>query len=501
MPAVEMPPGVSRLSGDDPAIQGLLKQARCDGYQLRAELPAGTVGPGAAQVILSAWKDGDGSRERPAARRSWTLFVLPSGTTPVGLSADENATAGNNAAHIVRDAAGFVHMVWVDSGRAGEPTGAVYRRASVAEDGRVRFETDPTELARPGSGEWNAYPAVATTGMVVHFVWQAGGSAHYRTTFRDRDGWHWSDEVDTHAPSTGRDIGPAIAVDDAGIQIVTPDGFQAVSHDGGTIWATGRLPLPSGRRVKSASVALDHEGGALFAVSLIVRDPSSFTGTRGSGGYWGLRVVRRARDGTWSKLEDPLAGLPEWAPPASASDDVLVDWTRIAMDDSGGVHLTFHGTAASRVFANDRAYYLWRKPGEAWQRPVSLQDPGFVAGFGFSYAPSLALRGDIALPLTFYDVVSGEQDMGFDAEVGQFRLGERVARPLVVTRYAEAAIEAGEPGNAMSDRFPAAAPKVYQAADGRQWLDVLETLAPTSLPGSAKLIVYQRIDLTGWVPR
>jgi hypothetical protein len=335
---------------------------------------------------------------------------------------------------------------------------------------------------------------------LVHFVWQAGGFVHYRTISRDQAGWHWSNEVDTHAPSGGRDIGPAIAADDRGIHIVTPNGFYSVSRDRGITWTTERLPLPVGTRVKSASVTADQDGGALIAVSLVVRDPASFEGLRGTGGYWGLRVIHRTQDGVWSNLTDPLAGLPEWAPPKSTAEDVVTDWTRIMLDRSGGVHLTFHGTAVSRIFANDRSYYLWRNPSGAWQRPVSLRDPDPAAGFGFSYAPSLTMIGDTALPLTFYDVFSGERDMGRDAEISQFRHGQRVRRSLPVTRYAEDAIEAGQPANAMSDWFPAASPEVYRSADGRQWLDVLETLAPTGVTGMPKLIVWQRLEVTRWVP-
>jgi hypothetical protein len=37
---------------------------------------------------------------------------------------------------------------------------------------------------------------------------------------------------------------------------------------------------------------------------------------------------------------------------------------------------------------------------------------------------------------------------------------------------------------------------VYHAPDGRIWLDILETLVPTNLPDLAKLVVYQRIEMT-----
>ena len=94
------------------------------------------VGVGPLRVTWSAWAgavDHRASLLATDARQRACLFCL-TGVTPVGVSGDENATAGTNAVHIARDGTGRVHMIWQDGGRPDGRTGAVYRRAVVGPD-------------------------------------------------------------------------------------------------------------------------------------------------------------------------------------------------------------------------------------------------------------------------------------------------------------------------------------------------------------------------------
>ena len=117
--AVEMPKGVTNIGPNDAPLRELLASAHSGARLVTSDLQT-KVGMGPVRVTFNAW-DGAAGVGKPAATRIVRLFVLPAGMTPVGVSGDENATTGNNTAHIVRDAAGYVHMIWQDGGRAGLP--------------------------------------------------------------------------------------------------------------------------------------------------------------------------------------------------------------------------------------------------------------------------------------------------------------------------------------------------------------------------------------------
>jgi hypothetical protein len=375
----------------------------------------------------------------------------------------------------------------------------MYRRAATSSDGTVHLETDVLDLD-PDVGEWNAYPSLTVLGRTVHFVWQGGGHARYRSLTHDAGGWRWSTPVDTGIPSTGRDIGPAIAATASTIHIVTPGGIYGWSTDGGFTWSAKALPLPEGGRVKTASIAVDPKGRPVIAASVVLHGPGSLSQDHGSGAYWSLLLLRRQPDGAWQALNTPLTGREEWDAPANVREDVLADWVRLAIDQSGAMHLTWHGTAVSRVYGNDRAYYASLESGSGWTAPIPLRDPITLLGLGSSYAPSLSLDGTVGLPLVFYEMNAAAGAPGFDADLLIVQHGKAVGPRLPVARFMRRAILTGEPSSALGARFPAAAPTTYHTPNGRIWLDVLDTFVPTDVPDAAKLIVYQRLDLTGRLP-
>ena len=64
---------------------------------------------GGTLVTWTAW-DGVPGESRPRMTRSAYVYVLPNGQTPVGLSGDDHATAGNQSAKVVRDRTGKIHI-------------------------------------------------------------------------------------------------------------------------------------------------------------------------------------------------------------------------------------------------------------------------------------------------------------------------------------------------------------------------------------------------------
>ncbi len=421
--------------------------------------------------------------------------VLPAGLTQAGLSGDENATAGNNATRIGRDGAGHVHMVWVDSGRQGAQVGPVYRRLTVAPDGAVQFDTPPVYLADKTPGDWNAYPALAIVTNSVFVVWQGGGSARVRRLAIGPSGYIWGPVVDTGAKSEGRDVGPSIQADASGVRIVTAAGQFAISTDGGQTWKAEPVPLPAGQHMKTASLAADPAGGTILAFSSIVHDPKEEGKAQGSGGYWQLRTIRRTPEGQWTNPQDVLGAFPGWAAPVGANDS-LADWVRIGSDGAGGLHLVWHGTGISHIYGNDQAYYAYREPKGAWREPIPLVRRDDARGIKFSFAPSLTLDGEQVIVTVFYDIYDGERWAGFDADLVSFRRGVAVGAAVPLTNYVRASITDKRPAAALSSRFPAAALAPYRA-EGHVWLDELETLIPMGIPGSPKLIVYHRVDVSG----
>lgn len=492
--AVELAKDDAGVGPDDPAMRALVDRVTADGHKVTAVFPRHRLGPGLWPVILTAW-DGEAA-DFPLARREAYLFVLPHGMTPVGSTGKTDATAGNNATHIVRDKNGFVHMVWTDSWRPGARPGGLYRRAKVWPDGSARFETDNLDLA-PNPGNWTSIPSLCADGDTIHFAWQDNGSVWYRALTFDAAGWHWSDPVDTKAPGPGRDTGPSIAAGAGSVHILTPAGVYTASRDGGRTWTTEPAVFGPDARVKTASLTLDASGRPLAAASVVIASPP-LTEDRGHGGYWTMRIERRSAAGVWEEVRGPLADHPEWAAPAHADEDVLADWVRVAEDRAGGMHATWHGTAVSRIFANDAAYYAFRPKDGGWRELVSLHAPNRRRGDGWSYAPGLALDGVVALPLVFHNRLSGGQDRGFDAELGLYRDGRMLAPPLPVTHFARDAILAGEPASALSAWFPGPAPTPSRDANGRVWLDVLMTLVPAGVTAPG-LTVWQRLDITRWL--
>jgi hypothetical protein len=494
--ALEMPSDAAELAPSDARLRSLLGAAASGKRQVTNDQTQ-PIRVGPVRINFAAWP-GEPWKSAPVGVRSAILHVLPPGTAPVGISGDENATAGNNSAKLARDAAGRVHLVWLDSGRPGTSPRVLYRRATVSPDNAVVWETDPVPV--DDAGVWNAYPALAVAGNTVHIAWQGERTARHRRLSFENGAWRWGRPRDTTAASAGVDIGPAIAATTAGlVHVATPSGFDAVSRDNGETWKAEPIPLPPGRHSKTVSVALDRLGNAHFALSVPVRGPEAASQDKPSRGYWELRYIRRGTDGVWSALENALTGLPGWAESAG-EDDVLTDWVRILADDADNLHLTWHGSAETRIYGNDYAYYM-RRPATgqgtwraSWETPFALVPHPPAKSRPFSFAPALALDGETAVVVAFYDVFDGDRFVGFDALARLVRGGTADAKSIPIAEFSRRSIDEKEPGNALSTRFPAAAPQLWRDRQGRIWLDLLETLIPFET--DPKLIVYQRVDLT-----
>ena len=148
-------------------------------------------------VTWTAWT-GSAGTSAVRLQRTAVLFVLPAGQAPVGVSGSTHATAGNTSTKIVRDAAGRVHMAWLDARRDGMPPRVLYRRATTApQTGAVTWETAPVRVNDGRSEAHNAFLGIAASAGAVHFVWQANGSIRYRRLRRQDGAWVFDPIRDT----------------------------------------------------------------------------------------------------------------------------------------------------------------------------------------------------------------------------------------------------------------------------------------------------------------
>ena len=480
--ALELPEGTATLGANDEAMRSLAARVKADGHPVTVALPRERIGPGAWRTIWSAW---DGARrDRPLARRESVLIVLPHGTTPVG------RTGYTSATRIVRDASGFLHMVWTDAWRAGATEGVMYRRARIMPDGSAALETDVQDLA-PHRGNWTALPALAVSGDTVHFTWQDNGTTRYRFLTHIGIEWRWSEDIDTKAPAPRRYAGPSIAADPNGVHILTADGHYIASRDGGRNWISEMVPFGTYRELGMASLTLDSGGRPLAAADVLISEAEK-------GLYRTLRIVRRTGPGQWQAVPSPVDGRMEWAQPGVPAEAVVSDGFRLLEDRTGAMHALWHGTAVSRVEGAPRAYYAWRPPNGAWGAPVSLREPDPAPGFAWSSAGGMTLDGETAMPLVMQEMHKGWRYRGMDLELNLFRDGVRRAEPFPMTRFVVNAMRAGEPFEGFSVVSPDAAPGLSRASNGRIWADLLMALQPirASAPG---VIVWQRRDVTDWV--
>jgi hypothetical protein len=497
--AVELPPGVAQLAPTDAPLRELLDQAKSGHRHVTNDL-AQPVGPGPHRVTWTAWAGVPGSSAADATR-SATLFVLPHGFTSVGLSGDDHATAGNNAMKIARDGAGRVHMVWLDAGRTGGGTRVMYRRATTDAAGGVQWETAPLRVDDSRSEAWNAYAGLALSHDKVHFVWQAGGKAWYRALTHHGSVRSWGPARDIGAASEAEDLGPSIAVAHGVIHVVTPSGIYAFSNDQGETWHAAPIPAPEGETIQGPTVALDSLGDAHIAFIGKVRGPMNASKEAASRGYWELRYVRRTADDRWVDPQNVLSGDPAWAEP-KGQDDVLAAWVQLRIDEADSLHVVWHGTAATRIYGNDEAYYSWRRaagPGSweaRWAKPQPLVPMQPKDGISFSFAPSLALDGETVLATAFYDINDGGRWRGLDALARVIRRGVFDEATIAVSPLVRASIEANRPDAALSAIFVVTAPRLFHAPDGRVWLDVIETLVPLAVDGAPRLVVYRPVEVT-----
>ncbi len=520
MPGLELPAGMSKgIPAEATPMKDLLASATAGALRVTHDR-AGYVFPvGRTRVTWTAW-EGEPHASAARAVKSGNVYVFPAGLTPVGLTLDDHATAGNHAAKVVRDAAGRIHLAWLDAGRPGTGDRVMYRRGvQDPATGAVRWETDAQVVAEAAS---DSHVAVAASPHAVHFAWFQEGTTRYRRLV-ERDGsWTFEWPRDTRAEGGKWDNGPDLAVHgDDEIHVLTARGAYAVSINGGTVWMRDKVPVPSGTEIKGPALAVDAAGNAHVVFTAMVRGTkfSDWRYHEPNGAYWELRYVRRQPDGKWVDAQGILAAFPEWRDfnadkvgndDRDSSDgdndawDSLADWADVEVDDASTIHVAWHGPVNGHIFGNDEAYYT-RRPASgagawgAWDAPTALYPKDPADGHYFSYAPSLCAdaKAGLTLAVVFFETTPGHPgtpgDTGsemFDSILRVIKDGKLAAAPVALTSMA---------AHGMSTWFPCAAPRLFRHPNGKAWLDVLQTtLTPKGSGDPFYFVLYQRVEVTSF---
>jgi hypothetical protein len=397
-------------------------------------------------------------------------------------------------------------MVWIDSGRPGRGSRVMYRRAAIApRTGALSWETDAIRISEAGNEQWNSYPSIDVSPGAAHIAWAAGKTVRYRRLVRSGETWTLEPTRDTRAAGPGEDWGPGIrARGDDEIHILTPRGRYALSTDGGRTWKDEPVPKPGPLIMKAPGFAVDAAGSAHVTFTGKVRSaPRGWTPGKQHGAYWEMRYVRRKAEGGWEDAQSILAAFPEWTD-RGGPDDVLSDFIDIAVDAGGHLHVAWHGSANTRSYGHDEAFYLRRAatgPGTwgPWGTPQALHPIDPAKNEFYSYAPSLSMdeRSGVVLAAVFFNV--GPKYGGpFDAAVRILRNGVLEGPVIPLTRTASDGAMTGQGRTAWSTWFTVTGPRVVHDGAGRAWLDSLQTVV-TDWQGTTHFVIYQRLDVTSWV--
>jgi len=499
MLAIELPSReMDEIAPDRSPLKDLLESATANGLRVTHDRVS-PVGIGATQVTWTAWSGEPGVSAVRARRSAW-VYVFPYGQTPIGMSRDDHATAGNNSPKVVRDGFGAVHAAWLDSGRPGTSPRVMYRRGiQHPVTGVVQWTTAPTPVGGPVIGV--SYVGIAASERAIHLAWLGERSTLMYCRLLPR-GDYWIREPirSVGALGGGYETSPSIAVrGDREIHVLTATGSYAVSTDGGMRWIVDQMPIPVGMKLKNPAMTVDPAGNVHVAfIGMMPGPKDGDTSQRANGASWELRYVRRTGGG-WIDARNVLAAFPAWTDVGDGRD-VLSDWPTIALDGNSNLYVAWHGTIPSHVYGQDEAYLI-RRPavaaGEwgAWETPHRIH-PTTSEKEEYSFAPSLAMDPESGRgAVVFFYRVRGSGEV-FDSAARVFRDGALTSTVIPLYRRGSTADEAGPRNDLSSTWFTSAGPWLVHR-DGKVWLDVLSTVVTPDVHEAPYFIVFETREIDG----
>ncbi|HUW82588.1 MAG TPA: dockerin type I repeat-containing protein [Phycisphaerae bacterium] len=442
--------------------------------------------------------------------------------TTIGMTNSLRCFEHNGARHIARDAQGRVHMLFLDG------TDAWYLRGEQSRDGRVSL-TAPQRINDDASTIYLSTQAglPSTRGAalaiydgpgetVVHFVWTTRpGTAiiTYRRVTEQGGSWTWGPIVSTNMDARL----PTVAVDSTGRVHVAAehsyDGDYSSIH-----YATSTNGLSfaeSAAEYRAATGSWNYRFPTLVVdqqdrVHMVFQAEGYQGDGPNTGASWWAPRYMILDGGVWTGQPNPLGSYPEWGPPP-AYRDVLFAYPCLSIDSQNNLHLVWHGTARSGLFAKDDTFHLasyYQSGSDMWgswtdlttlHQRIHYDVPGgpIVSGgedYNYTWVPSLAddpSTGQLQVMLMFglFDDEIGPGDTSVATEAGLvFFDGSTWQLDLLNLT--------NTPGG--RNWYPNCAPSVYLHPNGRRYLDMLwidGVHDPNDIYARNYEVIYSTLDL------
>ena len=278
----------------------------------------------------------------------------------------------NGARHIERDSRGDVFVVFPDG------QDVWYQRGVARSDGGIDFqpaERVNDETTRIRVNHHVGFPATRGAALailetsestIIHIAWTVDSfSVYYRRVEEVHDGERILGEI-TDTGMSGHL--PALAAQQDGrVHVFAEHSFvpagqvSAIRHawsDDGVSWESGdieRATVTDSYNYRFACVTVDQEDRVHMMF-----EAEGYQNSGGAPGaeWWAPRYF--VLDGEeWQLQPSPLEDDAAWGPP-DMGRQILFACCNLAADEDGSVHLAWHGTARSGVFALDDVFYSHR---------------------------------------------------------------------------------------------------------------------------------------------
>ena len=530
---VEMPAdGMTTIRTAAAPLSNLLASATAGSYPV-TYTPTNDFSLGRNWVTWTAWA-GTPDASAVMSRQSQEVFVFPHGQTVLAVTENDYATAGNHGTSMTRDPAGNIHVAWYQ--QVDDVYTVLYQRGTQDRVTGAITWTTPVDVAN-GGAQWGSYVKLAATSNAVHFTWANGsGTANYRRLVNNSGTWTFDPiQVLTGVHGWHRDNGADIAAfNDNEVHIVTPafDYAYTTNAADSHAWVIENMPWPPGmQQYKYPAVAVDSRGDVHVVFTAVIRTPNGVTSFNN---YWQVWYEHRKRPGSatnWVESFDTNAQWPEWQDPGpgtnGVSNDALGDWMDIACDNDDTIYIGGHGVAiSSRQCSRDDAFILRRTAAHdgdpfGFERPQRLHhhEDDTTNGLQYSWTPSFccANTNGIVLPVIMYKALGAVNVFNPDDSFEYYNDMDSIARVLQDGQF----IDGGAPvslsqvalaGTKIGTWWPDAARKVYWDANGRAWLDVLQSMDASWLyrdgyvagnadyTGIKTFVVFQQKEVTGFMP-